>query len=179
MGAAASTMRPGAPAAKFVVQQVRDASTAELQAALAGLSADDRRKLSAILAASEHGRADGQVQGAGGKNAKDNEATEHILRRVYIDACSMDAHSAGDPEPAPLPPPGSLMHLTEHRGITLVQLRDIVNIGMHLKRWGAGGWIGTHPLFSVGPVLVRINADGLQVHMGTTGGVAREKISGP
>ena len=141
MGAAASTMRPGAPAAKVVVQQVRDASTPEMQAALAGLSADDRRRLSAILAASEHGRADGkvdgqvqgadgQVQGAGGENAKDNEATEHILRRVYIDACPMDAHSAGDPEPAPLPQPGSLMHLTEHRGITLVQLRDIVNIDL-------------------------------------------------
>ena len=38
---------------------------------------------------------------------------------------SAEGHES-DAELAPLPPSGSLMHLTEHRGITLVQLNDIV-----------------------------------------------------
>ena len=75
---------------------------------------------SAILDASEHGRADGQVQGNGGENAKEKQATE---RR------------ASDAEAAPLPL-GDLMHLTEHRGITLQQLNDIVRLAVQFQSGG-------------------------------------------
>ena len=74
--------------------------------------------MSATLDASEDGRADGQVQRNGGENAKEKEAAE--------------GH-ASDAEPAPLPPPESLMHLTEHRGMTLLQLRDIADIAAYFK----------------------------------------------
>ena len=52
---------------------------------------------------------------------------------------------------------GSLMHLTEHRGMTLVQLRDVVNITVVLKHEvGWGRLAGTTSVGSFSAVLTPI-----------------------
>ena len=54
----------------------------------------------------------------------------------------------------------SLMHLTEHRGMTLLQLRDIADIAAYLKRR-----LGSEQVS--GLVLGRIDADDLQLNAGS------------
>ena len=58
------------------------------------------------------------MQGNDGEIAQERKVTE---RR------------AGDAEPAPLRPPGYKMDSTEHRGITLEQLLDIVEFAVYFK----------------------------------------------